>query len=973
MKLPLIPCLLLVSSAAATHAFANTNSDIDNTEVSVVSTDVSQDMPIETNDDLKNDMIEQETFLPLDENIVSGTLENGLNYIIRALPDNGARPSIEMNLIINAGSAHETDEQLGYAHFVEHMAFNGSKNYPKNALIDFFQRSGMNFGQDLNAYTSFEETVYQLTIPHSKPELMDTAFDVVNDWLFNLNFAEAQVESEIGIVLEEWRLRDAGEKSIYQQWFDWSYADDHFGHRLPIGTQKSIQSANAEQLKAFYQTWYHPENATVVVTGVFDDKKIEQQLKSAFTQRASERFNPVTLSATAARQQTLINFQHSQQNSLNVGFFSFDRNRNSSNLSELKADINKMLLDTLFDIRLSKRSQQASSPFNQASGSTNSKPGQLVEHRISVNATSAESLDAAIIALEVERLYLLQDGVTQAEVDQAMAQLISQFTLMSRQFDNAPASVWSNFLVYLLSENEPLITLASFVEFASAQKGKISAEQINELAQEKFSRARTWFVFSNKDSQHTALDDKRLTQLLAQAPSALIKKRDNKASIAKKSNHRKTYSIKVNPDAKLIDVTRSSDKKIEKLLLNNGLEVYLLPSDLEPGRVNVRFSHDVGLRQMPLEIRPYANLWMDVRLQTGLMNKDKVDFDLWLTEQQMSVSGGFYRNSFSIDTDGNSESIDQNLSVIHHLLTEPLKDNVAFTQIRDDYLQRTTAWRKSPHGKYFAQYQQALWAQQAPYLMLAPHYFSDMTLQNYQNISPWFFAKDANARMIITGDFDAQLVKQAVKDNFGGFEFTEIKERKSLTATLSKSQINVIKESIDPREDINHVLRVPSNENYNARQSALRLVFENMLNKQLTEDIREKNSLVYSIGSRVTAPNQSQNFWQLDIYYSLEPDNRKKTVALVNDNLEQFLDRSHFKPAEVKQAIERTHSALNQYFVNNKAFTQYLDSALGYQRSIDDAFSVQQIMPTLTEQEVADFAQKILSAEHRYLFVLAPK
>ena len=218
--------------------------------------------------------------MPVDPEITIGKFPNGLRYYIRA--NKKPEKRAELRLVVKAGAILEDDDQRGLAHFVEHMAFNGTKNFPKHELISFMESLGMRFGADINAYTSFDETVYMLQVPTDKPEAMIRAFQVLQDWAHNVTFDAAEIEKERGVVLEEWRSgRGAGMRNT-EKILPVMFKGSRYANRLPIGLPEIIQNAKPERLKQFYADWYRPDLMAVVAVGDFDKAVIEKLITTNF-------------------------------------------------------------------------------------------------------------------------------------------------------------------------------------------------------------------------------------------------------------------------------------------------------------------------------------------------------------------------------------------------------------------------------------------------------------------------------------------------------------------------------------------------------------------------------------------------------------------------------------------------------------------------------------------------------------------
>ena len=218
--------------------------------------------------------------IPVDPAVRIGELENGLRYYI--MVNGHPEKRAELRLIINAGSVLEDEDQRGLAHFVEHMAFNGTTHFEKNELIDYLQSLGMRFGSDVNAYTGFDVTVYQLTVPTDTLRLMEQAFLVLEDWAHGITFDPVEVDKERGVIVEEWRNRLGARKRLNYKHYPILFTGSKYAERMPIGKMEIVESAPPERLRRFYDDWYRPDLMAVVAVGDFDPDWIEGLIREHF-------------------------------------------------------------------------------------------------------------------------------------------------------------------------------------------------------------------------------------------------------------------------------------------------------------------------------------------------------------------------------------------------------------------------------------------------------------------------------------------------------------------------------------------------------------------------------------------------------------------------------------------------------------------------------------------------------------------
>lgn len=218
--------------------------------------------------------------LPLDSAYRFGTLDNGMRYIIR--PNGTPAEQGMVQLWIDAGSISEREDERGYAHFIEHMAFNGSSRVPEGEMIKLLEREGLAFGADTNASTGFDRTIYKLDLPRNDPALLDIALMLMRETASELTFAPEAVEREKGVILSERRVRDTYSLRNTVDQLEFFYPDARFPERLPIGTLESLQNADADRLKAMWQRLYRPDNAALIVVGEFDPDAVEAAIRRHF-------------------------------------------------------------------------------------------------------------------------------------------------------------------------------------------------------------------------------------------------------------------------------------------------------------------------------------------------------------------------------------------------------------------------------------------------------------------------------------------------------------------------------------------------------------------------------------------------------------------------------------------------------------------------------------------------------------------
>ncbi len=307
----------------------------------------------------------QEQILQLDSKVTHGSLQNGLEYYVRR--NDKPQDRLQLRLVVDAGSVQENDEQRGLAHFVEHMAFNGTEKYAKHAIVDYLEQTGMRFGPDINAYTSFDETVYKLDLPTDDPEMIRKGVDILKEWAFRIAFDPEEVEKEKGVVVEEWRQgRGAQARMRDEYWPVLMRGAPRYAERLPIGSMETVRSTGPEELRRFYTTWYRPDNMAIVAVGDTDPQSIVSLIERYFApveQPETELpSTPETTEPQPEQRRFVVTTDPETQNTA-VRLIGFHDAFTLETVDEYRTYLARRLYREMVEERLSEKTEQREPPF----------------------------------------------------------------------------------------------------------------------------------------------------------------------------------------------------------------------------------------------------------------------------------------------------------------------------------------------------------------------------------------------------------------------------------------------------------------------------------------------------------------------------------------------------------------------------------------------------------------------------------
>ncbi|MEP7348275.1 MAG: pitrilysin family protein, partial [Gemmatimonadaceae bacterium] len=418
--------------------------------------------------------------IPLDPAVRHGKLPNGFTYYIRR----NTRPAqrVELRLVVNAGSVLEDNDQRGMAHFVEHMLFNGTKRFQKNDIVSYLESIGVRFGADLNAYTSFDETVYILPVPTDKPGLVERGFDILEDWASAALFDSTEVVAERGVVLEEWRGGLGADARIRDKQFPIFFKGSRYAERLPIGLPEVIRSANPAPLKRFYHDWYRPDLMSVVAVGDIDPVRVERLVREHFGKlRGPIRPRPRVLSPVPPNDSTLVSIATDREQDVSTVLTLY---KQPLRQLKTKADYRVLLVDQLYNGMLNDRfseiGRRTDAPFSFASSSY----GTLVR------STDSYQLAALVKDGGVKRglAALLQEarrvdihGFLPAELERAKTSMLRNLESAFAEREKTESARYAGEYVSHFLSGEPSPGIAYEFEQAKAYVPGVTLNDVNAL------------------------------------------------------------------------------------------------------------------------------------------------------------------------------------------------------------------------------------------------------------------------------------------------------------------------------------------------------------------------------------------------------------------------------------------------------------------------------------------------------------
>ncbi len=438
--------------------------------------------------------------VPLDKKIRHGKLDNGFTYYIRAnkKPEN----MIQFRLVSNAGSIMERDDQQGLAHFCEHMAFNGIKGYPGNSMIDKLQQNGVEFGRDINAYTSFDQTVYYVNMPADNPEMVKMGIEILDGWAGNILFDQKEIEEERGVIHEEWRGGVGHGDRLRQKTWPIMLKGSQYAERLPIGKEEVIMNFERQSIVDFFNDWYRPDLQAIVIVGDMDNyeyagKKgaaaMEQKVKDTFSSHkflGKEKLPRLSYEIPANVEPLVCIAQDKEATSTSLALYWKHAKTPNGTVGAYRQMIVRSLISMMINERFSEICEKPTAPMMYAGGGYSGFLGREIDvFALSASPKEGRINETAELLLKVMK-QVDEHGFLQAELDRQKEDLLSTYTRLAKEENKTQTNSLADEYTDHYLENSPCPGIRQEWKYAKEFMPEITLEECNEMV-------KTWITDEN--------------------------------------------------------------------------------------------------------------------------------------------------------------------------------------------------------------------------------------------------------------------------------------------------------------------------------------------------------------------------------------------------------------------------------------------------------------------------------------------
>ncbi len=903
--------------------------------------------------------------LPVDAKITIGKLDNGLKYYIRVnqKPENRA----ELRLVVNAGSILEDDDQQGLAHFVEHMAFNGTENFAKQEIIDYLESIGMRFGPDINAYTSFDETVYMLQVPTDDNEIVETGFQILEEWAHNVAFEDEEIDKERGVVIEEWRLgRGAGARMRDKQ-FPVILKDSQYANRLPIGQKDVLESAPYDALRRFYRNWYRPDLMAVVAVGDFDHDWIEGLIKEHFSKlKADEQPRQRELFPVPDHRETLFTVATDvEATNTDVSVYYKHPVKAEGTAGAYRKTLTEALYEGVLNKRLDELRTQPEPPFLTGYSSQ----GRFIRSKefYVLGAVVADNgVEKGLQAVLTEAERVRQHGFTQSELEREKVEMLRGIEQAYNERDKSESRLYAaeyirNFLV-----DEPVPGIEYEFELYKKFLPGISLAEVNAVAMELASPENRVVAVSAPDKDtSTPPGERELKNVFREVEQM----------------HIAAYEDKV-PDVPLVEQAPQAgqvvaEKRIAELgitewQLANGVKVVLKPTDFKNDQV-IFSAFSPGGHSLVADANYIPAIAASAIIREGgLGSFNQIALQKKLAGKIAAVSPFIGELEEGFSGSAAPEDLETALQLIYLYFTAPRKDSQAFDSFKSRMMGFIRNRGASPEAAYRDTIQVTMSGRHFRARPWSTAILSEMDLEKSFSIFQDRFADASDFTFLFVGAFEPETIKPLIENYLGGLPTISREETwrdvgmDSPRGIVSKE----VKKGLEPKSQVSIMFAGEFDWNREARYTIASMA--KALQIKLREVLREDLGGTYGVRVHASTSRYPEQEYSLNISFGCDPERVPELTDTVFMHIDSLKDHGTTEKylTKIKETQVRKHET---DLKENSFWLSTLRSSYYHGSDVKNVMTYGEMVEGLSLDDIREAARRYFDVRNYVKVVLYPE
>ena len=911
--------------------------------------------------------------IPVDKNVKIGHLENGLTYYIRhnAFPEHVASFYIAQKV----GSINENDDQRGLAHLLEHLAFNGTEHFKGNSLQDYLQSIGVEYGRNLNAYTSIDKTVYYFTdVPTTRTSAVDSCMLILKDWSNGISLTKEAINDERDVVHNEYRLRMVGQQLMLERNLPKLYQGEKYGYRMPIGLMSVVDGCDPETLRAYYRKWYRPDNQAIIIVGDIDVDHVEAQIKKLFSgikvPKNAAKVVPVPVADNDTAIYVIDKNKEQKFDMINI-MMKTDAYPDSlkGNMAYLVMSYLRSVVGSMFDARLAEQTREADCPFLQGSAGIGSYLISGTKDAFSISGVAKPGKVKEAYAAFLREAKRVRDfGFTATEYARAKENFMSGMETMYENRNKMKNEQFTTQYVDHFTDNEPIPSLEDEYKIYQMIVPGFTVEHINDAMKNLISETDTNFV-----SMVLMKEAEGVSYPTEQELAAIVKQVRGEKLEAYVDNVKQEPLMASAPKAGSIKkVVENKVLGFKKLTLSNGAKVVLKKTDYKDNEIRVAGSANVGysaFQNDPVNAANASTVWE----VSGLAGFTGNDLQKMLAGKQCSV--GLTMSPFRHGIAGTStpKDLETMMQLLYLSMTNLTKDEKAFENLKNTYVTVLSNKSNNPNMVYQDSIQSTLYLGNK--LALLPN-VEDIQNINYDRVLDMQKQLYGNAKdftFYFVGNYDEKVLLPLIEQYIASLPNKGMK-LKNQKIPYAKGEVkNIFTKAMEnPQSQAREMwfVKLPA---YTQKTAVLADISARLLEMKYLRSIREELSAAYSTGASCGLIFDYDGKLALTINGTaqLNPDKVDAAVPCFFKGMEETIAAPDANDLQkVKEIL------LKQAGVDEKTNSYWMQVLSMYDlRKVDTHTNYREMVKSVTAQQISDFLKNVVlkSGNHFEVIMKAEK
>ena len=907
--------------------------------------------------------------LPVDPNVKIGKLSNGLTYYIRQ--NKKPEQKVELRLVVNAGSILEDDDQQGLAHFSEHMAFNGTTHFKKNDIVSFLQTIGVGFGNDLNANTSFDQTIYILPIPTDKPENINKGFEILEDWAHNVTYDTDDIDGERPVVLEESRLGKGANDRMYRKIYPNVFAGSLYANRLPIGLDSIIKNASYATIRKFYKDWYRPDLMAVIVVGDIDPSKAEELIKQHFgelknPENERPRIHPDM--PPYAKDQAQVVTDKEATSYTTIVNYSAEPIHPIVTLEDYKKDITKQIFTTLFNQRLRELTQKENPPFVYAFTDFGSFARGYESFGASIGTGSSDST-TGLKAFEEELERVKKYGFTKPELDRAKSNLLNQMDKMYKEKNKTESADYVSEYIQNFLTKEPIPGIENEDKYYKELLPQITIDNVNDISKQLQQDPKQFIALLGPEpsSSKSLPTDSDLLSVAYAAEKMDVKPYEEKAIAS-------SLLTTLPKAGKIISSKKNSELGTTEFTLSNGVTVTVKPTDFKNDQILMSAIRPGGKNNYGLKDKYNAQYATSVVTSMGVGNFSPIDLQKALSGKTVKVAPVFSDVSEGISGSSSVKDLGSMMQLMYLYFTAPRVDTSLFKSFVQKNKTQLAFLSANPQAVFVDTLYKELYHNSplAPVAVPKPEYFDQINLNRLMQIYKERFGNANGMHFTFVGSFKeddlkpliekyiASLPSSPKKFNYVDNKLRPAKGKIDFTINKGKEQKSLIVGVYSGE--------VPYSDALDLKADAI----SEILNIRIIEELREKIQGIYGGGTQAQVEKYPYSHYTFFLQLPCGPEKVDTLLYAANNEIQNLI-----KNGPSKENLEKVQQQWKEQYKTdvkeNETWLSELQSFYFPGTNPDYFIHHEKYVNALTQKDIQDAAKLLLSTKNVLTGILMPE